>query len=114
MECKSVEKHAEKIENAREAMSPDELVVDLANFLSTFGDSTRIKILLALEKEELCTCDLAEITGLSTSAISHQLRLLKDRKIVKFRKEGRNVFYSLDDEHISEILRVARKHLEEI
>jgi DNA-binding transcriptional ArsR family regulator len=76
-------------------------------------DPTRLKILLALKEEELCTCDLSNITGLSVSAISHQLRVLKDRKIVNYRRDGKNVFYRLEDEHLKEILKVALEHLGE-
>lgn len=77
-----------------------EIVNDLANIFKTIGDPTRIKILYALKERELCVCDLSELLNMSSSAISHQLRVLRDNKLVKFRKEGRSVYYSLDDEHV--------------
>ncbi len=87
----------------------------MADFFDALGNPTRLKILLALmEAGELCTCDLSAITKLSVSAISHQLRILKDRKIVTYHKDGKNVFYRLDDEHIREILRIAIEHLSEV
>jgi DNA-binding transcriptional ArsR family regulator len=88
----------------------DERIVELAEFLEAFGDSSRIKILLALSEHELCTCEISAITGLSVSAVSHQLRVLKDKKLVKYRRSGRNVYYSLDDEHVAAILDIALKH----
>ncbi len=89
----------------------DELIIELAEFLEAFGDSSRLKILLALSKEELCTRDLSEITGLSASAVSHQLRVLRDKKLVKYRRSGKNVYYSLDDDHVATILSVALEHI---
>ena len=77
------------------------------------GDPTRLKIVLALTKEELCVLDIAELLGMSESAISHQLRLLKNLRLVKQRKDGKMVFYSLDDEHIEDLVRVAARHSNE-
>jgi len=91
----------------------EELILDVANFFDALGNPTRLKILISLIREELCTNDLSEIVGLSISAISHQLRILKDRKIVAYRKEGKNVFYRLDDEHVKGILEAALEHLRE-
>lgn len=95
-------------------MPDDDLLVDAAELFKVFGDSTRTKILSALFTSELCVCDIAEILGMSMSAVSHQLRILRQTKIVKSRKKGKEVFYSLDDEHISEIYRIALIHLSEI
>ncbi|MFW5972270.1 MAG: ArsR/SmtB family transcription factor [Bacillota bacterium] len=78
----------------------DDLVYELAETFKTIGDPTRIKILYALKERELCVCDLSELLDMSASAISHQLRVLRTNKLVKFRKEGRSVYYSLDDEHV--------------
>jgi DNA-binding transcriptional ArsR family regulator len=103
----------EYIEEVIQSLPSDERVIELAEFLEAFGDSSRIKILLALSRRELCTCDISEITGLSVSAVSHQLRILRDKKLVKYRREGRNVYYSLDDEHVASILRTAMDHIEE-
>ena len=91
----------------------DEVIIQLAEFLEAFADSSRVKILLSLLNHELCTCDISEITGLSVSAVSHQLRVLRDKKIVKYRRAGRNVYYSLDDEHVEAILDTALKHISE-
>ncbi len=102
-----------KVMYTKVELPSDERIVELAEFLEAFGDSTRIKILLALSKRELCTCDISAITGMSVSAVSHQLRVLRDKKLVKYRREGRNVVYSLDDEHVAAILRIAMDHVEE-
>jgi len=103
----------EYAEDVKSKLPSDERIIELAEFLEAFSDSTRLKILLALSLRELCTCDLSAITGLSVSAISHQLRVLRDKKLVKYRKNGRNVYYSLDDEHVAEILEIAQKHVAE-
>ncbi|ADC64404.1 transcriptional regulator, ArsR family [Ferroglobus placidus DSM 10642] len=109
--CKSF--NNQQVEEVLSKLPEDDLIVELAEFLEAFADSTRIKILLALTIGELCTCDLSSITGLSVSAISHQLRTLRDKKIVKYRRAGRNVYYSLDDEHVEAILKVAMEHIKE-
>ncbi len=111
--CEIHEEHRELIEKAMERMPEDEEMLMAADFFDALGNPTRLKILMAIMEVELCTCDLSAVTGLSTSAISHQLRILKDRRIVAYRKEGRNVFYRLDDRHIREILRKAMEHLSE-
>lgn len=95
-------------------MPKDELIYDLAEFFKVFADSTRMKIIYALIEKELCVCDIATIVGTTQSAISHQLRVLKQSKLVKFRKEGKEVFYSLDDDHIAEIVKKGREHIEEL
>lgn len=95
-------------------MPKDEIIYDLAEFFKVFADSTRMKIIYALMKKELCVCDIAEIVGTTQSAISHQLRVLKQSKLVKFRKEGKEVYYSLDDDHIEEIVKKGREHIEEL
>ena len=78
-----------------------------------FGDSTRIKILYALLESEMCVCDIAQLLGLTQSAVSHQLRVLKANKLVRNRREGKTVFYSLDDDHVRSILEMGMEHLEE-
>ena len=78
-----------------------------------FGDSTRIKILYALFESELCVCDIAQLLNLTQTAVSHQLRVLKGSKLVKFRREGKTVFYSLDDEHVRSIIGQGMEHLNE-
>lgn len=91
----------------------DEYLYDLADLFKTFGDSTRIKILYALFEGELCVGDLGTILKLSQPAISHQLKVLKDAKLVKFRREGKVIFYSLDDDHVRSILSIGMNHIEE-
>ena len=94
-------------------MPSDDLLFDIAEVFKVFGDTTRMKIISALLESELCVGEIAEITNSTQSAISHQLRVLKQSKLVKFRKEGKIVYYSLDDEHISELYEIAKKHIEE-
>ena len=93
-------------------LQEDELY-DLAELFKVFGDSTRIKILYALSERELCVCDISELIGVSQTAISHQLRVLKGAKLVKYRREGKNVFYSLDDDHVRSIINQGMEHVEE-
>lgn len=95
-------------------MPSDELIYNLAEFFKVFADSTRMKIIYALMDKELCVGDISQIVGTTQSAISHQLRILKQSKLVKFRKDGKEVYYSLDDEHIEEIVRKGREHIEEL
>ena len=90
-----------------------ELMYDLADFFKLFGDSTRIRILTALGKQEMCVCTLSDLLGMSMSAVSHQLRSLKQTKLVRSRKEGKNVYYALDDHHVKDILETATEHIEE-
>ncbi len=111
--CKVYEEHLDKILEAQKKLPEEETILEISDFFDALGNPTRLKILFALIEDELCTCDLSNITGLSVSAISHQLRILKDRKIVAYRKDGKNVFYRLDDEHVRKILKVALRHMEE-
>jgi ArsR family transcriptional regulator, lead/cadmium/zinc/bismuth-responsive transcriptional repressor len=94
-------------------MPSDEVLYDLADFFKIFGDSTRIKILYALLASEMCVQELTERLGIKQSAISHQLRVLKQAKLVKYRKEGKFVVYSLDDEHVAQIVAQGMAHLSE-
>ena len=94
-------------------MPIDELLYDLADFFKVFGDSTRIKILYALFSSEMCVQDLAELLRMNQSAISHQLRILKQTGLVKYRKDGKHVFYSLDDDHVTQIIDQGMAHLSE-
>lgn len=106
--------HEDKVNNAKDTMPKDDLIYDLAELFKVFADSTRMKIIYALMEGELCVCDIAAIVGTTQSAISHQLRILKQAKLVKYKKEGKVVYYSLDDEHISEIVKKGREHIEEL
>ena len=94
-------------------MPSDDILYDLAELYKVFGDSTRIRILYALLDNELCVNDIAQLLGLSQTAVSHQLRVLKNNKLVKFRKDGKIVFYSLSDEHVRSIIEIGLEHVEE-
>jgi DNA-binding transcriptional ArsR family regulator len=96
-----------------EQQPDDEILYDLAELFKVFGDSTRIKILYSMFETELCVNDIARLLNLSQSSVSHQLRILKTSKLVKFRREGKSVYYSLDDEHVRAILSMGMEHVEE-
>ena len=91
----------------------DEVLYDLAELFRVFGDTTRIKVLYALFESELCVNDIAQVVGISQSAASHQLRLLKGNKLVKFRRDGKTVYYSLDDDHVRSMIALGMEHVEE-
>lgn len=101
------------VKKVLEQQPDDEILYDLAELFKVFGDSTRIKILYSLFETELCVYDIARLLNLSQSSVSHQLRILKTSKLVKFRREGKSVFYSLDDEHVREIISMGMEHVEE-
>ena len=94
-------------------MPDDEVLYELADLFRVFGDSTRIKILYALHDSELCVQDIAGAVQLSQSAVSHPLRVLKDTKRVRFRRDGKTVYYALDDDHVRSILSMGMDHIEE-
>ena len=93
-------------------MKSEDVIIRLAETFSALSDPTRAKIIFALQHEELCVCDLAHLIGLSTSAISHQLRFLRNLRIVKYRKEGKMVYYSLADKHIETLFKQGLEHVE--
>ena len=103
----------EAAEKIAKCMPDDEYLYDLSELFRIFGDSTRIKILFALFDAELCVGDIAAILNLSQSSVSHQLRILKDNKLVKFRRDGKSIYYSLDDDHVRSILQLGMDHVEE-
>lgn len=105
--------HEETVSAVRLKMPEDGHLFDLAELFKVFGDSTRIRILWALTEAEMCVCDIAALLGMTQSAISHQLRVLKQARLVKYRKEGKIVYYSLDDEHIRLILGLGLTHIKE-
>ena len=110
--CQEEELHPEAIHRVREKLPQDEVLYDLAELFKIFGDSTRVKILYALlEAEELWVCDIASLMDVTQSAVSHQLRVLKSSKLVKFRKEGKTVYYSLADDHVCRILSQGMEHI---
>lgn len=97
----------------REEMPADEVLYDLAELFKVFGDSTRVKILYALFEGELCVQEISELLSLSQSSVSHQLRILKDAKLVRFRRAGKSIYYSLDDDHVRAIISMGMEHVEE-
>ncbi len=103
--------HKKTIENVKQNVLKDEKINDLAMFFKVFGDPTRIKIMYALYLSEMCVCDIATSLGLSQSAVSHQLRTLKATRLVKFRREGKTMHYSLDDEHVIKVLEQGISHI---
>lgn len=113
-ECCSEQKvHEELLKIVNETMPEETELYDLAELFKVFGDSTRIRILFVLFEAEVCVCDLAEALHMTQSAISHQLRILKQNKLVKNRREGKSVFYSLADDHVRSIIAQGREHIEE-
>ena len=111
--CDFIYVHEEVVNQVLEVMPTDEELQSLADFFRIFGDSTRIRILYALSQSELCVCDIASLLGMGQSAISHQLRILKQMRLVKFRREGKSVLYSLADGHIGTILAQGMEHIRE-
>lgn len=112
--CEQTVIHKEEVEKVKKQMLTDDLTIDLAEFFKVFSDSTRVKILDLLRHENMCVCDIAYAINMTQSAISHQLKILKQAKIVKYNKVGKVVYYMLDDEHINEILEKGVEHLNEI
>ena len=111
--CEFMHVHEHVVEKVMEVMPEGETLQNLAEFYRVFGDSTRIRILYALSQSELCVCDIASLLGMGQSAISHQLRILKQMRLVKFRREGKSVLYSLADGHIETILAQGMEHIGE-
>lgn len=105
--------HEDVVKRVLEKQPPEEHLYDLAELFKVFGDSTRIKILYALIEGELCVGDMAQLLNMSTSAVSHQLKILKDAKLVRFRRAGKIIFYALDDDHVRNILSTGMEHIEE-
>ncbi len=105
--------HLERVEQARQAAIPDRELERLSLTYRVLGDLNRLKIVMALSSVEMCVCDLAAYTRLSESAVSHQLRRLKDLSLVKKRREGQIIYYSLDDEHVAKLLKVGLEHVRE-
>ena len=111
--CEYMHVHEDIISQVNQNMPDEEILYDLAELFKIFGDSTRIKILYVLFESEMCVCDIAQLLGMSQSAISHQLRSLKQSKLVKYRREGKTVFYSLSDAHVRTILDQGMEHISE-
>ena len=109
--CESRVVHLDVLDNVRWKMPDEDTLLNVAELFKVFGDSTRTRILSALSIEELCVCDISALLNMSMSAVSHQLRILRQTKIVKSRRCGKEILYSLDDEHISELYKIALEHL---
>lgn len=110
-ECNAI--HTDIIEKVRKVMPEEEQLYDLAELFKVFGDTTRVRILCALFESEMCVCDISTLLNMTQSSISHQLRVLKSAKLVKNRKEGKVVYYSLDDDHIKHIFEQGLEHISE-
>ena len=111
--CDGLCLHEDVIGRVARNMPPESELLDLVDLFKAFADGTRMKILYALFEAEMCVCDIAQLLGISQSAISHQLRIIKQARLVKNRREGKTVYYSLADEYIKQIVGTAKKHLEE-
>ncbi|MCI5893259.1 MAG: metalloregulator ArsR/SmtB family transcription factor [Clostridiales bacterium] len=105
--------HEDVVNSVREKMSDRDEYIELAALFKIFGDGTRVQILYALEQSEMCVCDIACLLGMTKSAVSHQLKALRLSNLVKFRRDGQNVYYSLADDHVKEIIDIGFEHLRE-
>ncbi len=111
--CKVFLVHEETVKKVKESIPEEETLFILADFFKIFGDTTRIRILSALFAAEMCVCDLSAILNLSQSATSHQLKVLRQANLVKFRRDGKSVFYSLKDGHVKQIINTGLAHIKE-
>ena len=112
-QCAEHHSHDVKIEAVEKILPGEDELYDLAELFSIFGDTTRIRILYVLFEAESCVCDIAQILGMTLSAISHQLKILKTARLVKFRRDGKAVYYSLADDHVKTILGMGMEHIKE-
>ena len=110
-DCEHV--HNDVVEYVENVLPDEDVLYEIAELFKVFGDSTRTRIISALFEKELCVCDIADLLHMTKSAVSHQLRTLRQTKIVKSRRSGKEIFYSLDDEHIKKIYQMALEHLKE-
>ena len=111
--CDTCQVHEDLVKAVNEKMPEEDELYDLAELFKVFGDSTRIRILYVLFESEMCVCDIAALLGLTQSAVSHQLRALKNVRLVKSRREGKTVFYSLADDHVKIIINQGLEHVRE-
>ncbi|MDE7398504.1 MAG: metalloregulator ArsR/SmtB family transcription factor [Oscillospiraceae bacterium] len=111
--CEYMHAHPDTIDKIKSLMPDEDVLIDLAELFKVFGDSTRIKILSVLSGGELCVCDISTAVGMTNSAVSHQLKILKNADLVQFRREGKTVFYSLADGHVNTILKQGLEHINE-
>lgn len=112
-ECQTMIIHEDIVEKVESTLPDEESLIDLGDFFKIFGDTTRIKILHALNISEMCVCDISVVIGASQSAVSHQLKILRQANLVKFRRDGKTVFYSLHDEHVNQIINIGLIHIKE-
>lgn len=110
-DCEHV--HSDVVEYVENVLPDEDVLYEIAELFKVFGDSTRTRIISALFEKELCVCDIADLLHMTKSAVSHQLRTLRQTKIVKSRRSGKEIYYSLDDEHIKKIYQMALEHLKE-
>lgn len=119
MDCKCLECdcniiHEAAVNKTLRDMPSNAVISKIANFFKVIGDNTRAKILFALDSNEMCVCDIANVLNMTKSAVSHQLSVLREERIVKFKRVGKEIYYSLDDEHVKEVYEVALSHVKEI
>ncbi len=111
--CENNVVHESIVKKVEQKIPDEDLLYDVAELFKIFGDSTRIRILSALLVEELCVCDICSLLNMTKSAVSHQLRILRQTKLVKNRRSGKEVYYSLDDDHVASIINLALEHAKE-
>jgi len=111
--CECEEVHSDIVEHTRERMPLEAELYDLSDFFKILGDSTRINILFAIDGEPMCVCDIARLLSMTKSAVSHQLKILRQADLVTYKKSGKNVFYSLADDHVRDIIEKALEHIKE-
>ncbi len=113
MSCDCAAIHEDILQHVRAEIIPEQQMADMAKLFKVFGDSTRMRIMAALNCHEMCVCDIAVLLDMTKSAVSHQLKVLRDNNLVKFQKKGKHAYYSLADDHVREILDVALEHINE-
>lgn len=111
--CEFMCVHADTVDRITSTMPDEDTLIDLSELFKVFGDSTRIKILTALSHGELCVCDLSKLVGMTSSAVSHQLKILRSAKLVSCHRDGKTVFYALADDHVTTIIRQGLEHVNE-
>ena len=111
--CECEEVHIDTVKRKREEMPDEATLYDLSDFFKVLGDSTRMNILFAIDGEPMCVCDIAQLLGMTKSAVSHQLKILRQSNLIAYRKSGKNVFYSLADDHVRDIIEKALEHIKE-
>ena len=112
-ECDSHEVHKEAVKRAKESLPEEVVGFELSDFFKLLGDATRLRILFAVDSAPMCVCDIADALGMTKSAVSHQLKVLRQSDLVRYRREGKNVIYSLSDDHVKDIIEKALEHINE-